>query len=201
MVMQLWQSLMVIWIFLLLIEDMEQLSCCLIHTFNTLQVLCSNTHTHTHPFNGPFSGTTWVSRYQKGKTNLDLLKQEMVSGSGVSWAICKSAPSSRQITMPAPHHSVFTCRMPFLLPNQQCKSTEGCVVTLWLFADAIIYCIYTCYNSESIHLSRGGFVSKVPNVLSWVLAQRIASTCLTLCCKKIQVPPKIWVLQLALAGN
>ena len=29
------------------------------------------TNTHTHPFNGPFSGTTQVSRYQKGKTNLD----------------------------------------------------------------------------------------------------------------------------------
>jgi len=29
------------------------------------------THTHTRPFNGPFSGTTSVSRYQKGKTNLD----------------------------------------------------------------------------------------------------------------------------------
>jgi len=27
--------------------------------------------THTHPFNGPFSGTTEVSRYQKRKTNLD----------------------------------------------------------------------------------------------------------------------------------
>ena len=26
---------------------------------------------YTHPFNGPFSGTTQVSRYQKGKTNLD----------------------------------------------------------------------------------------------------------------------------------
>ena len=26
---------------------------------------------HTHPFNGPFSGTTRVSQYQKGKTNLD----------------------------------------------------------------------------------------------------------------------------------
>ena len=26
---------------------------------------------HTHPFNGPFSRTTQVSRYQKGKTNLD----------------------------------------------------------------------------------------------------------------------------------
>ena len=28
-------------------------------------------HTHTHPFNGPLSRTTRVSRYQKGKTNLD----------------------------------------------------------------------------------------------------------------------------------
>jgi len=36
-----------------------------------------------------------------------LLKQETVSGSSISWAICKSAPSSKQITMPAPHHSVF----------------------------------------------------------------------------------------------
>jgi len=25
-----------------------------------------------HPFNGLFSGTTWVSRYQEGKTSLDL---------------------------------------------------------------------------------------------------------------------------------
>jgi len=31
----------------------------------------ANMHTHKHPFNGPFSGTTRVSRYQKGKTNLD----------------------------------------------------------------------------------------------------------------------------------
>ena len=37
---------------------------------------------------------------------------------------CKSAPHSRQITTPAPHHSVFTGRMPFLPPNQQCQSTE-----------------------------------------------------------------------------
>ena len=28
-------------------------------------------YTHTHPFNCPFSGTAQVSRYQKGKTNLD----------------------------------------------------------------------------------------------------------------------------------
>ena len=113
---------------------------------------------HTHPFDGPLSGTTRLSRYQKVKTvwillnqetvsgssiswaickqsaphssndagtppqffyRLDALpaaqlkgqeetvEQETVSGSGISWAICKSAPRSRQITTPAPHHSVF----------------------------------------------------------------------------------------------
>jgi len=38
-------------------------------------IIAKQTHTHLmalHPgFNGPSSGTTHVSRYQKGKTNLD----------------------------------------------------------------------------------------------------------------------------------
>ena len=67
----------------------------------------SYTHTHTHQFNGPFSGTTPVSRYQKVKPIWILLKQETVSGSGICWAICKSAPCSRQTTTPALYHSVF----------------------------------------------------------------------------------------------
>jgi len=55
-----------------------------IKLWNNINIVCSFkhckskrniTHTHTHPFNGPFSGTT--------------------------------APRSRQITTPAPHHSVF----------------------------------------------------------------------------------------------
>jgi len=29
---------------------------------------------HTHPFHGPFSGTTQVSQYQKNKTNLDFIE-------------------------------------------------------------------------------------------------------------------------------
>ena len=78
----------------------------------------THAHTHTNQFNGPLSGTTRVSRYQKGKT-------KTVSGSDITWDIRKSAPRSRQITTPAPHHSVFfTCRMPFLPPNQQRQSTE-----------------------------------------------------------------------------
>jgi len=31
----------------------------------------SDAYTHRQPFNGHFPGTTGVSRYQKGKTNLD----------------------------------------------------------------------------------------------------------------------------------
>jgi len=83
---------------------------------------------HTHTFNGPFSGTTRrtrVSRYQKGQTNLDFAEEETLSNSGISWAIYKSAPRSRQITTPSPHHSVFTDRMLFLPHNQQRQSTEG----------------------------------------------------------------------------
>ena len=78
-----------------------------------------------HPFNGPLCRTTQVSQYQKVKPIWILLKQETVSGSGISWAICKSAPRSRQITTPAPHRSVFTGWMPFLPPDQQHQNTEG----------------------------------------------------------------------------
>ena len=47
-------------------------------------------------------------------------------GSSISWIICKqSAPHSRQISTPTPHQSIFTGRMLFLTPNQQCQSTEG----------------------------------------------------------------------------
>ena len=81
-------------------------------------------HTHTRltalcPVLPGWAGTSKV------KPIWILLRQETVNGSGISWAICKSAPRSRQITTPVPHHSVFTGRMPFLLPNQQRQSTEG----------------------------------------------------------------------------
>ena len=51
---------------------------------------CAHTvsHTRTHCFMALLD----FVRDQKGKTNLDVLEQEIVSGSGISWAICKSAP-------------------------------------------------------------------------------------------------------------
>ena len=93
----------------------------------------AHTHTHTHTRTHTRLTTLcpglsrWAST-RKVKPICILLKQETVSGSGISWAICKSAPHSRQITMPAPHHSVFTGRMPFLPPNQQRQSIYSSIL-------------------------------------------------------------------------
>jgi len=48
-----------------------------------------------------------------------LLKQETVSGSGIS------LPYASLHLASTPPLSFFTGRMPFLPPNQQCQSTEG----------------------------------------------------------------------------
>ena len=83
------------------------------------------THTHTR-LTALLQGLPRWAGTRKVKPMWILEKQETVSGSGISWAICKSAPRSRQITTPAPHQSIFfTGRMPFLPPNQQRQSTEG----------------------------------------------------------------------------
>jgi len=59
------------------------------------------------PFNGPLSRTTRVSQYQKGKTNLHLLKHETVSGIGISLATCeinvRSKAGKSQLKFNLPH--------------------------------------------------------------------------------------------------
>ena len=60
--------------------------------------------THTR-LTALFHGLPGWAGTRKAKPIWILLKQETVSG--ISWAICKSAPICRQITTPAPHHSVF----------------------------------------------------------------------------------------------
>jgi len=46
-----------------------------------------------------------------------------VSGSGISLAVCKYAPCSRQITTPAPHRSVFyrPDALPVAQPTARCQ--------------------------------------------------------------------------------
>ena len=70
----------------------------------------------------------WAST-RKVKPIWILLEQETVNGSGISWAICKSARTSLQTDnhVSTPPLSFFTGQMPFLPPNQQCQSTE-CII-------------------------------------------------------------------------
>ena len=82
------------------------------------------THTHTHTrLTALFSGTTRVSRYQKGKTNLDFTEARDSEWQWHKLAICKSASRSGQIATPVPHHSYRPDAL--LSPNQQRQSTEG----------------------------------------------------------------------------
>ena len=67
--------------------------------------------THTR-LTALFPGLPGCAGTRKVKPIWILLKQETVSGSGISWA-----PHSRQITTPAPHHSVFY--RPYALPAAQ----------------------------------------------------------------------------------
>jgi len=90
----------------------KQLASTLLVLVNFVFAVSQSLHTYplppTHPFNGPFSGTTRVSLYQKGKTNLDFIEAR---DSEWQWHhpghMQRCAPRSRQTTMPAPHLSVF----------------------------------------------------------------------------------------------
>ena len=73
-----------------------------IFTFHTLKT------TTLQPFNGLFSRTTWVSQYQKGKTNLDFTGAR---DSEWQWhqlghmQVCTSLQTDNHI-ITVPHHSV-----------------------------------------------------------------------------------------------
>jgi len=94
--------------------------------FNTWALASDRSYKQTkYSFNGLFSRKTWVSQHQKGKTNLDLIKHEIM---GWQWhqleTICKSyATRARQ-----PHQYLIS---QFLEagcsswhPTNECQSTE-----------------------------------------------------------------------------
>ena len=82
------------------------------------------------PFNGPLSGTTQVSLYLKGKTNLDFTEAR---DSEWQWyqlghmQVCTSLQTGNHTST---HHSFFAGWMPFLPASDQCQSTEGTTTRL-----------------------------------------------------------------------
>jgi len=84
-----------------------------------------------HAFNGPLSGTIRVSRYQKGKTDLDFTEAR---DSEWQWhqlghmQVCNSLQTDNHANTPS--LSFLKCQMPFLPPNQQCQSTTQSTLLL-----------------------------------------------------------------------
>ena len=87
------------------------------------------THTHTR-LTALFPGLPRWAGARKVKPIWILLKQETVSGSGISWAICKSAPRTRQLTVPAPHHHTVFYR-PDALPAAQPTASKHWMDKVW----------------------------------------------------------------------
>ena len=87
-------------------------------------------YTHTHLTALCPSGTTRVSRYQKGKTNLDFTEAK---DSEWQWhqpghmQVCTLLQTDNHTSTPP--LVFFTGQMPFLSPNQQRQSTEGSIRT------------------------------------------------------------------------
>jgi len=92
-------------------------------------------HTHTRaqqPFFRDYPYPGWAGT-RKVKPIWIFLKQETVSG--MSWAVCKSAPRSRQITTPATHHSVFY--RPNALSDAQPTASKHWMVNWMIYVEAI----------------------------------------------------------------
>jgi len=93
--------------------------CLLINTASTTPHSTPLPYVHTHT-------RTQVSRYQKGKTNVDFTEAR---DSEWQWhqlghvQVCTSLQTDNHASTPP--LCFFTDRMPFLLPNQQRQSTEG----------------------------------------------------------------------------
>jgi len=66
------------------------------------------------------SGTTWVSRQQKGKTGLDFTEAR-----DSEWQWHQLGHMQVCTSLQTPPFSFFTGRMPFLPPNQQRQNTGG----------------------------------------------------------------------------
>jgi len=102
------------------------------HTYRQSYFICrcncfSYIEIQQHPFNGHFPGLPGWASTRKVKTIWILLKQEIVSGSGISWAICKSAPCSRQITNPL---SFKQARCPSCHPTNSIKALKAIFIEI-----------------------------------------------------------------------
>jgi len=94
----------------------------------------THTHTHTHTFNGPFSRTTQVSRYRKGKTNLDFTEardSELAVASAGRMQVCTSLQTDNHASTPP--LSFLQAGCPYCHPTNSVKAlkAKSCMLVRW----------------------------------------------------------------------
>ena len=101
---------------------------------------------------GLFLGLPKWTGTRKVKPIWILLKQETVSGSSISWAICKSAPHSRQITTPAPHRlSFLQAGCPSCRPTNNVKALkDGNIYCVWKQCHAVKTVQQQCNSMQTV---------------------------------------------------
>ena len=116
-------------------------------------------NTHTHPFNGPLSGTTRVSRYQKSKTNLDFTEAR---GSEWQWhqlghmQVCSSLQTDNHASTPP--LSFLQAGCPSCRPTNSVKALKA---TDWRWnmaekANIVAIrsdCLHTIVNQTSMQIA------------------------------------------------
>ena len=123
-----------------------------------------------HPFNGPLSGTTRVSRYQKGKTNLDF-----TGARDSEWQWHQLGHMQVCISLQTDNHasttplSFFIGRMPFQPPNQQHQSIEG--KKHWRQVSLLIGSLLTDY--KKLNTCRDGLL---PWKYAWTVSENATAS-------------------------
>ena len=114
-----------------------------------------------HLFNGLFSRTTWVSRYQKGKNSLDFLNKAR-DDRVVGWqwhqldhmqTICTFF---RQITTQTPRHSIFTDRSSSWHPTNSVRALKhNCNIEVGTYqVGHVTVVVCMCVVVHAQHLSK-----------------------------------------------
>jgi len=106
---------------------------------------------HTHPFSGPLSGTTQVSRYQKDKTNLDFTE---ATDSEWQWhhlgrmQVCTSLQTDNHAsTSPL---SFLQAGCPSCHPTNSVKALKACSSCSLLLLMQHGQCICLCGHSREL---------------------------------------------------
>ena len=108
------------------------------------------THTHTR-LTALFPGLPGWAGTRKVKRIWISLKQETVSGSGISWAMCKSAPRSRQTDNHArtPPLSFLLAGCPSCRPTNSVKALK---VKGWITHAQFMFTYIHTYTENKIEL-------------------------------------------------